>query len=122
MVQYKGLAPLLAAIAHQAMEAEEEGGGSKSILRQHPEAQLTQYFERLFAIREEPGHAGCIREAAFNALLGYSSINFSETETAAIGQAVAAMEADGAHTTICVSGPCWLLTWCLLLMCVRMVW
>ena len=67
-------------------------------MRQHSEAWLAQYFERLFGMREEKGHAGCIQMAAFNALLGYSGINFSESETAAIGHAVSTMEADGTHT------------------------
>ena len=121
MVQYKGMIPLLVAIAHQGSMPEASSDGSVASPRQHSEARLAQYFDRLFGMREEKEHAGCIRPAAFNALVGYSGINFSESEMAAIRHAVSTMEADGTHTAIRVCCPCWLLTRCLL-MCVHMVW
>ena len=98
MVQYKGTIPLLVAIAHQGSMPQASSDGSVASLRQHSEMHLAQYLGRLFGMREEKGHAGCIRTAAFNALLGYSGINFSESEKAAIGHAVSTMEADGTHT------------------------
>ena len=98
IVQYKEAIPLLVGIAHREGAPHASGGASKASPRQHSEAHLTRYFEGLFGMREEKGHAGCIQMAAFNALLGYSGINFSESETAAIGHAVSTMEADGTHT------------------------
>merc|ERR1719453_332029 len=74
---------------------EASSDGSVASPRQHSEARLAQYFDRLFGMRQEKEHAGCIRRAAFNALVGYSGINFSESEMAAIRHAVSTMEADG---------------------------
>ena len=89
MVQYTGMIPLLVAIAHQgSMPQASVNDGSVASLRQHSEMHLAQYLGRLFGMREEKGHAGCIREVAFNALLGYSGMGFSETEMAAISHAV----------------------------------
>ena len=98
IVQYKEAIPLLVGIAHREGAPQASGGASKATLGRHPEGQLRQYFKRLFGMREEKGHAGWIPTSAFNALLGYSGINFSESETAVICHAVSMMEADGTHT------------------------
>ena len=96
-MHYKRSIPLLAAIAHQGTTPHASGGASEFSLRQHSERHLTQYFERLLGMREEKERAGCIRPAAFTALLGYSGIGFSKSELAAIGRALQ-KEADGTHT------------------------
>ena len=96
MVHYKASIPLLVAMANQDTMPHASGGASGATLRQHSEAHLAQYFQRLFEMREEKGQAGYVRVSAFNALLGYSGMGFSEKELAAISQAVPT-EAEGKH-------------------------
>ena len=81
VVRYGDYISILVKMAREG----ESVGSSTSQLRGHTEMQLTEYFSRLFGMRDE-SHTGSIKPSTFMALVDYSGVQFSASEMAAIAK------------------------------------
>ena len=83
-VRYGDYIPMLVKMAHEELQSADS---STSQLRGHTEAQLAEYFRRLFRSRDEE-HTGSIKASTLMALVDYSGMQFSASETAAVAKRI----------------------------------